>query len=33
MWILVDDVAVLERARLGFIGITDQIYRPFFRQV
>src|SRR5213595_103952 len=30
MWILVDDVAVLERAWLGFIGITDQIHRPLF---
>src|SRR5436305_13667000 len=30
MWIFVDYVAVLERARLRFIGITDQIHRSFF---
>ena len=30
MRILVDDVAVLERARLGLVGVTDQIDRPLF---
>ena len=30
MWIVVNDVAILECARLGFIGVADQIHRPFF---
>ena len=30
MRIFVDDVAVLERARLGFIGVANQIHRPLF---
>src|SRR6266568_6035235 len=29
MWIFVDNVAVFERARLGFIRVTDQIDRLF----
>ena len=28
--IFMNDVAILERARLGFIGVTNQIDRPFF---
>ena len=28
--ILVNDVAVLERAGLGFVGVADQIDRPLF---
>jgi hypothetical protein len=30
MRIFVNDVAVFERARLGFIGVADQIDRPLF---
>ena len=30
MRILVNDVAILERARLGFVGVADQIDRLFF---
>src|SRR5581483_2679841 len=29
MWIFMDDIAVLERAWLRLVGITDQIHRPF----
>ena len=27
VWILVNDLAVLERARLGFVGVDDQVHR------
>ncbi len=30
MRIFVNDVAIFECARLGFVGVTDQIHRPFF---
>ena len=30
MWIFVDDVAILKCARLGLVGIADQIDRPLF---
>src|SRR5439155_13145029 len=30
MRIFVDDIAIFERTRLGFIGVTDEIDWPFF---
>src|SRR5215831_223385 len=32
MRIFVNDITVLERSRLGFVGVTDQIHWPFFVQ-